>query len=35
LKEKKDKKEDKVRLIDRIKEKVISTISKEKKTEKK
>jgi len=35
VKEKKDKKEDKVRLIDRIKEKVISTISKEKKTEKK
>ena len=35
VEEKKDKKEDKVRLIDRIKEKVISTISKEKKTEKK
>ena len=34
-KNKKEKKEDKVRLIDRIKEKVISTISKEKKTEKK
>ena len=30
-----EKKENKVRLIDRIKEKVISTISKEKKTEKK
>ena len=35
VEEKKYKKEDKVRLIDRIKEKVISTISKEKKTEKK
>ena len=35
VEEKKDKKEDKVRLIDRIKEKVISTMSKEKKTEKK
>jgi len=35
VEEKKDKKEDKVRLIDKIKEKVISTISTEKKTEKK
>ena len=34
-KDKKEKKIDKVRLIDRIKEKVISTISKEKNTEKK